>query len=286
MQRCMVQINFDRALLFTAQPVPVPEGIEVALISDVHDIQSYSRFIIKGLHAYVETTHILLMQWDGFVIHPEAWTPLFLDYNYIGATWPATHQQAAQVGNGGFSLRSKKLLRALQDIEFISFHPEDEHIARTHRAPLEAMGIRFAPPEVGDLFAYEFKSPEMPTFGFHGFSNFPDFMTEQELAGFIEEMPPGLSFNNYFLEFARKVYRPTKQTACPHLLRQKLAGQLARDIREASAERLASPQLKHLISGYCRMRLGSQARLMARARYRAAPTLGNLRLLIKALFVR
>lgn len=261
-------------------------GIEVIQVNNIHDISSYSRFVIRELGSYIKTTHLLLMQWDGYVLHPEAWDPDFLSYDYIGATWPANHQGPEMVGNGGFSLRSKKLLQTLNSIEFVQFHPEDQHIARTHRAQLESMGIRFAPPVVGDRFAYEFKTPQEPTFGFHGFSNFPDFMTTTELSKFIAAMPAGLVFNNYFLEFARKVRARTRLHAHEAGLWTTLAAQINRDICNATSQRLIERQAKHLISGLCRLKLGTLARQIARRRLAAAPNIGNLRLLSKTFFAR
>jgi len=33
----------------------------------------------------VNGTHVLVMQWDGFILHPELWDRAFLDDDYIGA---------------------------------------------------------------------------------------------------------------------------------------------------------------------------------------------------------
>lgn len=286
MQRCMAHISFGNAILLTAQPLSAPAGITVHLIDGVNDIESYSQFIIRKLGTYIDTTHALVVQWDGYVLHPEAWDPDFLSYDYIGATWPANVQTPEMVGNGGFSLRSKKLLQALDSIEFAQFHPEDEHIARTHRARLASMGIRFAPPEVGDHFAYEFKTPLTPTFGFHGFSNFPDFMIENELCEFIATMPAGLTFNNYFLEFARKVLARSRLHPEEAVSWSMLRTKIARDIHNATPTRQVGEQAKHLISGFCRLGLGALAREMAHRRFTTAPGASNLRLLLKTFFTR
>jgi hypothetical protein len=286
MRRCLAYFNFGRALLLTARPSEGVVGIDIELINDVHDINSYSEFIIRRIGDYIETTHALLVQWDGFIIHPEMWHPDFLTYDYIGATWPASNTRPEAVGNGGFSLRSKKLLNTLQTIKFKQYHPEDEMIARTHRAKLEAEGIRFAPPEIGDQFAYEFKIPKRPTFGFHGFSNFPDFMTTAELKSFVANMPSGLSFNNYFLEFARKVFLRAEEKASRSHLATLLRQKIIADIQNAQKNRLIAEHTKHLISGLCRLRLGSIARSLAFARVAAAPNPKNIRLLAKTFFAR
>ena len=66
------------------------------------------------LKKYIDTDFCLIIQGDGFVIHPENWTDEFLKYDYIGAPWRnLAHYSFIRVGNGGFSLRSKKLLKIL-----------------------------------------------------------------------------------------------------------------------------------------------------------------------------
>ena len=35
----------------------------------------------------MRTPHVLLIQWDGFVVNPSAWSDEFLDFDYVGARW-------------------------------------------------------------------------------------------------------------------------------------------------------------------------------------------------------
>jgi len=282
-QRCQEKIKFGHALFFTNRPIVDQANVECIQITHVQDIESYSRFILQDLNQYVLTSHVLLMQWDGFVIHPNNWRSNFLDYDYIGATWPACNATPEMVGNGGFSLRSKKLLQALSEINFEHFHPEDEQIARTHRAALESKGIRFAPVEIADQFAYEFKSPARATFGFHGFSNFPDFMSTDELHEFIRHLPNGIVFNNYFLGFAQKALAKDAGNSTAINLRDALLKQIECQILESPTDKALSSQGKHLLSGLHRLKLSSPARLLAKKRLLAQPSLTNVRLLLKTL---
>lgn len=87
--------------------------------------------MIKELNKYIETSYVLIIQYDGFILNPDAWTDEFLEYDYIGAPWWYTDD--CNVGNGGFSLRSKKLLEILaNDDSILETHPEDHHICRTY----------------------------------------------------------------------------------------------------------------------------------------------------------
>lgn len=148
----------------------------VKLVTDpiVHSKEQYSHFCIKKLNDYFDTEHVLVIQADGFVLNSSAWNESWLQYDYIGATW--WYKDNMNVGNGGFSLRSKKLQEILATDEYItSFHPEDDVICRKYRPYLEKQhGIKFAPEEVANKFSIEAYNTPRPQnqyngqFGFHG----------------------------------------------------------------------------------------------------------------------
>ncbi len=156
-------------------------GIRLCLLEAqaVCSLADYSWFMIKRLNDYVETRYALVIQYDGFILNAGAWTPEFLAYDYIGAPWG--YSDAFNVGNGGFSLRSKRLLRRLQrDAAIQDCHPEDHCIGRRYAHYLTQKGIRFAPESLASRFSIEgaLHNPEIPIrfghvwtgqFGFHGF---------------------------------------------------------------------------------------------------------------------
>lgn len=136
--------------------------------------ESYSKFCIADMAAYIKTSHVLIIHPDGYVQNPLAWDNDWLRYDYIGATW--WYKDGMNVGNGGFSLRSKKLLDILANLELDTYHPEDNVICRQLRPWLEKQfDIRFAPEEVANKFAIEAYSVPSPDnryggqFGFHGY---------------------------------------------------------------------------------------------------------------------
>lgn len=132
----------------------------------------YSRFMIRELTKHFTTSHVLTIHADGYILNPFTWQDEWLQYDYIGATW--WYKDGMNVGNGGFSLRSKKLcdILATYDLAGEHYHPEDHAICRTYRPALEALGIKFAPAEVADKFSLEgHHSPNVKytgQFGFHG----------------------------------------------------------------------------------------------------------------------
>ena len=168
----MQKVEFAECLLFTDAKVDLPPpDLKVVAIECLKSAADYSHFLLHQLAAHVGTSHCLVIQWDGFVINAGEWDPDYLRYDYIGATWPQ-FQDGRDVGNGGFSLRSARLLQACLDPDFKSAHPEDLAICRANRDLLESKyGIRFADAATAERFAFERSRPQMPTFGFHGVFN-------------------------------------------------------------------------------------------------------------------
>jgi hypothetical protein len=183
--------QFGDVLLFSDQCPPNGASGEIRWIRipRFESISEYSMFTLRGITPYLRTSHLLITQWDGFVLHPEAWSHDFLQFDYIGAAWPQ-FSNSRNVGNGGFSLRSKKLLEAFGNPDIKPTHPEDISICHQNRSMLESKyGIRFAPSDIARRFSYERERPQGKTFGFHGLFNLPDFMTMEELSAFAEAMP-------------------------------------------------------------------------------------------------
>jgi ADP-heptose:LPS heptosyltransferase len=164
-------IKPSETIFFTDSDVQI-DGVITKKIKPIRSKEEYSVFCIKELGKHIDTSHCLLIQWDGYVINENAWREEFLHYDYIGAPW--NYIDGRNVGNGGFSLRSKKLLDILvSDKNIAPLHPEDDAICRTYRPYLEEKyKIRFAPEDLADCFSYELKEPNQPTFGFHGFFHF------------------------------------------------------------------------------------------------------------------
>jgi hypothetical protein len=168
----MDQILFHDALLFTdSASVGAGDGIRVVPIRRLGSGPAYSEFLLGELSDHIRTDHCLVVQWDGFVIDPGQWDPRFLNYDYIGAPWPQ-FADGHDVGNGGFSLRSRRLLDACRSPGFVPAHPEDVAIGRANRHFLEREhGIVFADRRTAERFAFERTVPPGPTFGFHGIFN-------------------------------------------------------------------------------------------------------------------
>jgi hypothetical protein len=166
---CRFSCEFGQTKLLTHFDVQDPFVVK---IPQIKSIEEYSTFMIKDLASYVDTEHVLVAQWDGFVWKPELWEDEFLKYDYIGAPWPESvlfkgAPKHFNVGNGGFSLRSKKLQDFLQkDSNIILHKAEDVAICQLNRAYLEAKGFVFAPFDVAKRFSWECLEMS-PAFGVH-----------------------------------------------------------------------------------------------------------------------
>lgn len=194
LRRSLAVAEFGAVVLFTAAERLRADcsGIRVVGVS-IDSIAAYSAFMLTGLVPHVRTTHALVVQWDGFPTRGDCWDDRFLDYDYIGAPWPDVAPGGA-VGNGGFSLRSRRLLQALATPGMVLGHPEDLAICRDNRRQLETeFGIRFAPVDMAARFAYERCPPTGRSFGFHGLFNWDHEFPPTELAGMLDRLPDALA---------------------------------------------------------------------------------------------
>lgn len=168
--------------------------VPIEKLKGMNDLNYYT---LKVFPKVCECDYDLVIHWDGYACNREAWTDEFFDYDYIGATW-----DDGVVGNGGFSLRSKKLYKTLNELNVRHLYeqfdencvsksthhtvrngeryvPEDVVICRIYRNILENLGIKFAPHSISDRFSIENHSEISPwlnapnpwigkSLGFHG----------------------------------------------------------------------------------------------------------------------
>ena len=170
LEHCKADINFGEAKLLSHFDI-ADSAIEK--IPKISSREEYSIFMVRDLANYFSKDFVLVAQWDGFVWHPELWDDEFLKYDYIGAPWYPDQLQPGVpkhfiVGNGGFSLRSKRLQEFLRDnFDNLLWHKaEDVVISQFNRNYLEANGFKFAPLEVAEKFALE-NGPMRQAFGVH-----------------------------------------------------------------------------------------------------------------------
>lgn len=166
-------------------------GARTVLRGPVSGMPEYANLMLKGVAEHVNTDHALYVQWDGIAYNPTLWTDEFLKYDYIGAPWP-WQPEGKNVGNGGFSLRSKRLLDICANDPQIALTPsepiaEDNVIGQHNRAYLETQGIRFPSTALAGQFSYELGDMR-DSFGFHGLWNIVNRLGDEDLGFFMDRL--------------------------------------------------------------------------------------------------
>lgn len=173
----MQGIEFGEVVLIThRKPLGLPETITYKHTEKLTDIDCFNYKIVYELGDFIHTDYVLLIHYDGFVVHPEKWQEEFLKYDYIGSPWPLPEREnhsyhdiygnLCRVGNS-VSLRSKRLLdfpkkenlKWVRDWE--GFYNEDIFLCCMNKHRIEEAGMKIAPIEVARYFGHEHMIPEV-----------------------------------------------------------------------------------------------------------------------------
>ena len=176
-------------LIFSDRPELWP-GFNIIEIPKMQSLSDYHHTIFYLVREHLKTDFSITLHYDGFVLNPDVFSQLFLNFDYIGASWP--HFKHYNVGNSGFCLRSRKLFdhasEFLQDGDLEQ--PDDVVMARFMRARLEQKyGAKYATEEIADFFSVEEKRVSHKTFGYHGAWYLP-LVYRDDLQFLYENLPP------------------------------------------------------------------------------------------------
>ena len=175
-------------LLSHTRPNNISNDIQYIEIPKFTTRNEYSKFCLFDLFNYITSDYVLMIHSDGFIINPNMWSDEFLEYDYIGAPWPKRVMKewnsTNRVGNGGFCLRSKRLIDYLPKIshswetiskqKFNEDYVNEDAFISTNEILLHK--FKFAPIELAMRFSYELPIEEHSScnydltkfFGFHG----------------------------------------------------------------------------------------------------------------------
>jgi hypothetical protein len=182
---CQEVVEFGDVLLLSAEPPSNFDGRWMRYVTgSIDGAMRCLWYDIPILLGSSKISHVFHVHWDAGIIDPQAWTDQFLKFDYIGAPW-GWHNDSYEVGNGGFSLRSLKLMRYLctNDLEYPIKQPEDDVLCRQYRPKLEAAGFKWAPILLASEFAIERSKIAGVDrhFGFHGIFNWLRHLPEEAL---------------------------------------------------------------------------------------------------------
>lgn len=175
--RCTALCNYGAVKLLTSKETSSPHKVKIDPINSLYE---YSEFILKHVWEHCPTAHMQIIQYDGWILNPKSWEDDWLRYDYIGALFRGEGNVTNDsVGNGGFSLRTKRLMQYVSenlgpfnsDVGWRFYFNEDGVICKGMKSALNQAGFNIAPPDRAARYAFEgnpayfFKIP----FGFHGF---------------------------------------------------------------------------------------------------------------------
>lgn len=179
------KVRFGEVLILSDKPIMAPNSgnpIRWYKVDDAPTKEGWERQFWIELPKVVTTQHVLFIEWDAGIFDVDCWGDDFLDYDFIGAPW--WYKDGMNVGNGGFSLRTSKLMRhiAANQERYPVAQPGDEVLCRAYRRALEAEGFKWAPENLARDFSFEcFDPPGGLSFGFHAMRNWPKVLKPQEL---------------------------------------------------------------------------------------------------------
>lgn len=182
LKKSMEGIEYGEVIFIShEEPSDLPIGIKFKKCEKITSIDMYSKFMAYELYKFISTDFALTIQYDGYVLNKDQWLNEFLNFDYIGAPWPKRFTSflkdgtPVRVGNGGFSLRSKRLLNILNELNLTftdngtGFYNEDGILCVYYRKELENASMKFAPVEIAAKFSHELDCKESVyrPFGFH-----------------------------------------------------------------------------------------------------------------------
>lgn len=183
-------VDCKKVLSFSNHPIITGETF--IRINPIGNLKEYSEFVLQSIPHFIDSEHVVIIQWDGFAVNRKLWDNAFLSCDFIGAPW-SDKPPDKNVGNGGFSLRSSRLMQAVRQIpihtsdEIFEGDAEDVLICQHYRNTLEGLNMTFADFETARRFSYENGPNPGRSFGFHGSFNFPFYFRESSLIEFHEE---------------------------------------------------------------------------------------------------
>lgn len=205
---CLDRVTFGRRVLITD-----PSKTDLRLFEkfiDMHDVDvcdmrvdlngnlqdddknraGFCESFVQQTAQHITGDYCLNVQHDSTIIDTSKWDSKFLNYDYIGAPWPEHIVNASDmvagkvkvknyVGNGGFSLRTRKFVEESVKIPGIWEHKnEDLHLCVYNYDHMVDKGIKYAPPHLAVKFSVEHPTPwhmyarsllfTYGSFGFHG----------------------------------------------------------------------------------------------------------------------
>lgn len=164
---CKKYCNFSDVKLLSSVDFDYEHHVKIPYIIDSREY--YSEFMVSQIYKYCNTDYMLIVQHDGWILNPNMWKNEWLDFDYVGANISHFDKDYKIGGNGGFSLRSKRIMEyvALNHDKRFCRMPEDKLICVKMGDQLVNNGFKFSN---DDDFSVDHKL-WTHSFGFHKSDN-------------------------------------------------------------------------------------------------------------------
>jgi hypothetical protein len=168
----LVGCSFSSVKLLTSKETDSPYKIKIDPIRSTHE---YSEFMLRHIYEYCDTLHMQIVQFDGWVINPTTWNDDWCKFDYMGALWDGHPIGDHLVGNGGFSFRSRRMMKFISDnlgnYSARGYKNEDGIIGIEMRQQLTEAGFKFCSFRVAARYSLErcIQNKYPKPFGFHSF---------------------------------------------------------------------------------------------------------------------
>jgi len=178
LEECIKHADFGDIRVLTSDKNFYHPEINAKIIPPIRTMDEYSLFFIKDFWRTFDTDFCLTAHPDGFIVNPECWTNEFLNYDYIGSPWNLQGSRFRDklghpaVGNGGFSLRSKKICRYVSENYLVINDNEDKYYSNCLDCD-KPDHIKYPPVNLALQFAQEtLLDKNIRPFGFHNHTQY------------------------------------------------------------------------------------------------------------------
>lgn len=197
-------------------------GSNFVKVDPISDKVTYSRLVLKELGKHITTDYTMVIQYDGMPTDATKWQDEFLKYDYIGAPWQ-WFPEDRRVGNGGFSLRSRRVTDLCLEDKLV-FEPgpnewqEDVHIGVLYKDWFVQNGAQFAPIALAKQFSAENPGGKFDTYGFHGTLCLPFYLSDEHLSFYIEQLTPRMLTNDAHIRVAFGLFKAQRYELLEHFM--------------------------------------------------------------------
>lgn len=227
LETSLSKLHADRVLVLSDDE-KYWKGFPVHRVDKITHVHDYNNLVINELPKLIETDYVLIIQFDGFILHADSFDNNFFNFDYIGAPWVGFPY--LNVGNGGFSWRSRRLCEAVSKLNYGSGKRLDNHeaedlfICRTNRIYLENYeNCRFANFEIASRFSVEHTNKVGKPFGFHGLHHLVELYGDKNIELLLRNLSPRVLRSDLHFNLLKHGMRNFKEESVKMLLEARAA---------------------------------------------------------------